>query len=205
MVRQKNRWMVVQFDYEADLLSRCTPSSESSTPKSKKRKLSRSDSQSSGGNLDEQVQISQMTSTDIFRSLQETLTQNFGIVASSTTDLSVRLYDPKFRLAVIKTSRDKYPIVRSSLVFLTKIKHIKVVASAISVSGSARTARNAAWKECQKQFFNKETAIEYGSSICHRNNNDIRNDTATVKKVRAAAKRALSELEERIEKVDSSC
>lgn len=92
----------------------------------------------------------------------------------------MRIYDPKVNIAVIKTSREKYPIVRSSLVFLTKIKTIKAVATTICVSGSARTAKNAAWKEVQKLFFSKETVIEYGNTV-------------SVRKARAAAKKALTD------------
>jgi RNase P/RNase MRP subunit POP5 len=192
----------VQFDYEPNIITHCTPN-ETSSPVSKKRKLNKSDSHNSSNSsaIDEQAQINQITSTDIFRSLQDTLTQNYGIVGSSSTELSVRLYDPKVKLAIIKTSREKYPIVRSSLTFITKIKTIKVVATTICVSGSSRTARNAAWKEVQKRFFCKETAIEYGLLTCA----ETGNDTVSAKKARAAAKKALQELEARIEKIDSSC
>jgi hypothetical protein len=85
--------------------------------------------------------------------------------------------------------------------FLTKIKTIKVVAATLCVSGSARTARNAAWKEVQKRFFSKETAIEYGLLA----SSETDNNAASVRKARAAAKKALSKLEARIEKVDSGC
>ena len=85
--------------------------------------------------------------------------------------------------------------------FLTKVKQMKVVASTISVSGSARTARNAAWKEVQNRFFSKETAIEYGLLT----GDSYNNDALSMKKQRAAAKKALAELEARIEKIDSSC
>jgi len=203
MVRHKSRWLLVQFEYESNVISRCTPN-DTSTRSSKKRKLNKTDSQhssSSGTLLDEQIQINQITSTDIFRSLQETLTQNYGIIASSTTEISVKLYDPKVQLAIIKTSREKYPIVRSSLMFLTKVKQIKVVASTISVSGSARTARSAAWKEVQNRFFSKETAIEYGLLTGDSNSNDA----VSTKKTMAAAKKALAELESRIDKINSSC
>ena len=209
MVRQKNRWLLVQFDYEPNILSQCLPKDSSSTatatPKNKKRKLNESNSQESTSTNDETIQISQITSTDIYRALQETLSQNYGIVASSTTGVSVRLYDPKIRLAVIKTSRDNYPMVRSALVFLTKVKQIKVVASTISVNGSARTARNAAWKELQRRFFSKETAIEYGLVFGDIGRNPGKDRDAMVKKARAAAKKALAELEERMEKIGSSC
>ena len=203
MVRQKNRWILVQFDYEPNILAQCTPD-ETSGPANKKRKLKKLDSQSS--TADEQMQIRQITTTDIFRSLQETLTQNYGIVGSSTTEISVRLYDPKLGLTVIKTSRDKYPIVRTSLMFLTSIKQIKAVATIISVNGSARTARNAAWKEVQQRFFSKKTAIEYNLLIGEKSKNEEKSlDSASTKKMRAAAKRALGELEERMNIINSNC
>lgn len=201
MVRQKNRWLLVQFDYEPNIIAQCA-SNQVSTPASKKRKLSKSDSlNSSSSTFEEMIQINQITSTDIFRALQETITHNYGIMGTSTTDLSVKLYDPKVKLAILKTSRDKYPSVRTSLLFLNKIKHIKVVATTICVSGSARTARNAAWKEVQRRFFGKETALEYGLLSVDQSGNDA----ASVKKARAAAKKAMAELEARMDKIDSSC
>ena len=201
MVRQKNRWLLVQFDYEHNIIAQCAPN-QVPTPLSKKRKLSKSDSlNSSSSTVDEMIQINQITSTDIFRALQETITHNYGIMGTSTTDLSVKLYDRKVKLAILKTSRDKYPNVRTSLMFLNKIKQIKVVATVICVSGSARTARNAAWKEMQRRFFGKETALEYGLLSVDQSGNDA----ASVKKARAAAKKAMAELEARMDKIDSSC
>ncbi|KAL3791088.1 hypothetical protein HJC23_012073 [Cyclotella cryptica] len=209
MVRHKSRWLLVQFDYEPILLSQCTPNNSptGAMPSSKKRKLNKSDSQNStDGAANESIQISQITTTDIFRSLQDTLTQNYGIVASCTTDISVRFYDPKVRLAVIKTSRENYPLVRSSIMFLTKVKQINVVASTISVSGSARTARNAAWKVIQKLFFDRETAIKYGLVVGDgRHGKQESNSELFAKKARVAVKKALAELEERMDKIDSSC
>ena len=205
MVRHKNRWILVQFDYEPDILEQCTPDA----PNSKKRKLKKIDSQSSADDeqIQTRIQIRQITTTDIFRSLQETLTQNYGIVGSSTTEISVRLYDPKIGLAVIKTSRDKYPIVRSSLMFITSIKQIKAVARIISINGSARTARNAAWKEVQHRFFSKKTAIEYDLLIGDAKDTQQKQQLEGVatKKMRASAKRALSELEERMNVINSNC
>ncbi|KAL7479802.1 hypothetical protein ACHAW6_005520 [Cyclotella cf. meneghiniana] len=209
MVRHKNRWLLVKVDYEQNLLSQCNPNNSSlaAPPANKKRKLNKADSQNSSNSAtNESIQISQITATDIFRSLQETVTQNYGIVASCTTDVSVRFYDPKVRLAVVKTSREKCPLVRSSIMFLNKVKQIKVVASTISVNGSARTARNAAWKEIQKLFFDRETATQYGLVLedggC---GNQKTISDVFAKKARVAVKKALAELEERMAKIDSSC
>lgn len=105
----------------------------------------------------------------------------------------MRLYDVKARLAVIKTTREKYPLVRSALTFLTQIKQQRVVITTIAVSGSARTARNIAWTEVRKRFFT---------------NNDlglIDKNEQWSKKSKAAMEKELLELEERLDKIDSGC
>ena len=113
-----------------------------------------------------------------------------------TSDVSVRLYDTKTRLAIIKTTRDKYPQVRSCLTFLTEIKQgvdsLKVVASTIAVSGSARTARNSAWEEVKKRFFARDMSKSPGGE-------------EWTKKSRATMEMELQELEECWDRIDSGC
>jgi RNase P/RNase MRP subunit POP5 len=198
MVRQKSRWLLVRFDFESDILSSCGPIGDVGHRDaiSKKRKF-----QSSSSNLDDTPSnsIHQVTSTDIYRSLLETITQNFGLVGAATTDVKVRLYDSKVRIAIIKTTRDKYPIVRSSLTVMTHIKQggdvLKVVASTIAVSGSARTARNAAWVEIQKRFY--DSSAEYVSKK--------KGGDTWSKRNRIAMEKGLQDLEERLNKIDSAC
>jgi RNase P/RNase MRP subunit POP5 len=166
---------------------------------SKKRKFQ----SSSSSNIDESSSatsaIHQVTTADIYRSLLETITQNFGLVGASTTDIKVRLYDPKVRLAIIKTTRDNYPTVRSSLTVMTHIKQggdvLKVVASTIAVSGSARTARNAAWAEVQKRFYDS-TAEDLGSK---------KGGDPWSKRGKIAMEKGLQDLEDRLNKIDSAC
>jgi RNase P/RNase MRP subunit POP5 len=198
MVRQKSRWLLVRFDFENDILSSCGPIGDVG-PKdaiSKKRKF-----HSSSSNLDDTPSnsIQQVTSTDIYRSLLETINQNFGLVGAATTDVKVRLYDSKVRLAIVKTTRDKYPIVRSSLTVMTHIKQggdvLKVVASTIAVSGSARTARNAAWAEIQKRFY--ESSAEFV--------NKTKGGETWSKRNRISMEKGLQDLEERLNKIDSAC
>lgn len=199
MVRQKNRWLLVRFDFESDISTSCGKLGEVG-PKaalSNKRKFQ----SSSSSNLENAVSASihQVTSTDIYRSLLETITQNFGLVGAATTDVKVRLYDSKVRLAIIKTTRDKYPTVRSSLTVMTHIKQggdvLKIVASTIAVSGSARTARNAAWAEVQRRF--------YESSVDNMGNR--KRGDAWSKRDRTAMEKGLQDLEQRLNKIDSSC
>ena len=200
MVRTKNRWLLVQFDFESDILSSCanlneTGESGTAASSGKKRKP-----QASGGDADDATaqSIHQVTGTDIYRSLRDSIVQNFGLVGAAAADVQVRLYDPKMRLAIVKTTRDKYPIVRSSLTVLTQIKQgadvLKVVASTISVSGSARTARNAAWGEIQKRF-GKDVGLL----------REQKGDGPWTRKTRISLEKGLQELEARLDKIDSGC
>lgn len=198
MVRQKNRWLLVRFDFESDISSSYGKLGEvglSAALRNKRKFLS------SSGNLDDAVSTSihQVTSTDIYRSLLETITLNFGLVGAATTDVKVRLYDSKVSLAIIKTTRDKYPTVRSSLTVMTHIKQggdvLKIVASTIAVSGSARTARNAAWAEVQRRFY-ESSAENFGKRMGR---------DAWSKRNRAEMEKGLQDLEQRLSKIDSSC
>lgn len=197
MVRQKNRYLLVQFEFEPDILQSCDDvmmaiTTKTTSSSSKKRKLP-SSGNSSSASIDTIKSIQQVNATDIYRSLQEAIIQNFGIVGTCTSDVQVRLYDPKARLAVIKTTRDKYPQVRSCLTYLTEIKQgvdsLKVVASTITVSGSARTARNAAFDEVKKRFFAR----------------DFSGGEQWTNMSREAMEKELQELEECLDKIDSGC
>jgi len=202
MVRKKNRWLLVQFDFESDILSSCASFGETgesgltAASSGKKRKPLAS----SGGDADDATarSIHQVTGTDIYRSLRDSIVQNFGLMGAAAADVQVRLYDPKMRLAIVKTTRDEYPIVRSSLTVLTQIKQggdvLKVVATTISVSGSARTARNAAWDEIQKRF-GKDVGLL----------REQKGDEPWTKKTRIALEKGLQDLEARLDKIDSGC
>ena len=187
MVRQKSRWLLVQFEFEGDIISAC--SEDTSVHKSKKRKLKQ---QTSNSSISASSSITQLNATDIYRSLQDTLTQNFGLVGACTTDIQVRLYDPKLQVAIVKTSRDTCTRVRSAIVLTTQIKQggdiLKVVASTLSVSGSARTCRNTVTNIIQKRFYTEQ---------------NMKGEQITMK--RKTMEKSLKELESRLEKIDSSC
>lgn len=206
MVRQKHRYLLVHFEFEPDILQSCSDDglgaiTSPSSSTGKKRKLTSSSTTSSNSGLtDVEIlkSIQQVNATDIYRSLQESITQNFGLVGMCTSDVTVRLYDTKTRLAIIKTTRDKYPQVRSCLTFLTEIRQgvdsLKVVASTIAVSGSARTARNAAWEEVKKRFFTQD--------VCKLVTGGEQQWT---EKSRATMEKELRELEECLDRIDSGC
>lgn len=197
MVRQKNRYLLVQFEYEPDIMQSCEDVvmaiTTSTSGNNKKRKLQSSPDSSSLASIETIKSIQQVNANDIYRSLQEAIMQNFGLVGTCTSDVQVRLYDPKARLAIIKTTRDKYPQVRSCLTFLTEIKQgvdsLKVSSSIVAVSGSARTARNAAWNEVKKRFFARDfSGCEEWANMS-----------------RIEMEKELQELEECLDKIDSGC
>jgi RNase P/RNase MRP subunit POP5 len=197
MVRQKNRYLLVQFEYEPDIMQSCEDVvmaiTTSTSGNNKKRNLQSSPDSSSLASIETIKSIQQVNANDIYRSLQEAIMQNFGLVGTSTSDVQVRLYDPKARLAIIKTTRDKYPQVRSCLTFLTEIKQgvdsLKVSSSIVAVSGSARTARNAAWNEVKKRFFARDfSGCEQWANMS-----------------RIEMEKELQELEECLDKIDSGC
>ena len=197
MVRQKNRWLLVQLDFEDDILSSClsADAAASNSGTNKKRKLQLSNSNISA--MSSAATANQIiNTTDIYRSLQDIITQNYGLVGACTTNIQVLLYDPKVRLAIIKTSRDTIGIVRSSITLMTQIKQggdvLKVAASTIAVNGSVRTARNAAWEELQKRFYNSSD-----TSCTKEKGKDW------TKKRRIAMERGLQDLESRLEKIGS--
>ena len=206
MVRQKNRWLLVKLDFEEDLLSACAPdgdaSSSASATSGKKRKLHPSSSNisavSDASSSQALQQLQQVTATDVYRSLQESILQNFGVVGAATMEIRVLLYDPKLRVAIIKTSREKYPLVRSAVTLLSSIKQggdaLKVAASTVAVSGSARCARNAACEYVQKEFYGRdrgELGIEKGEPWATKG--------------RAAMEKELRALDARMDKTDSAC
>jgi len=80
---------------------------------------------------------------------------------------------------------------------------LKVVASTIAVSGSARTARNAAWEEIRKRFYGGENGgqeLGSSSSLLGKNNGE-----PWTKKSRVAMEKSLLDLEDRLDEIDSGC
>jgi hypothetical protein len=69
------------------------------------------------------------------------------------------------------------------------VDSLKVVASTIAVSGSARTARNAAWDEMKKRFFVR----------------DFSGGEQWTNMSRVTMEKGLQELEECLDKIDSGC
>lgn len=71
--------------------------------------------------------------------------------ARGSLSRAVRLYDESSRLAMIRVSRDSCGLVRAAITLLTSFQGRSVVASVISVNGSARTAKRAAVLETRRE------------------------------------------------------
>ena len=151
MVRHKTRWLLVQLDFEPDM----------AVEECKKRKRG---------------ETSKLDTIVIYRAIKESFYSCFGIAAygflqsvqgkteaylkcknhrilMNTHPVAlVRYYDEHDRLAVIRVPREGYGMVRASILFLTLLQSKSVVASVISVNGSARTARLATITEVQRRF-----------------------------------------------------
>lgn len=70
------------------------------------------------------------------------------VLISST----VRLYNADTRLAIIKTSRDSADIVRAAITLLNQLNDEPIVASVISIHGSARTLKFSCIQLLRKTF-----------------------------------------------------
>ncbi|KAL3823080.1 hypothetical protein ACHAXA_011132 [Cyclostephanos tholiformis] len=225
MVRKKSRWLLVQFDFEGDIPSSCANrdgeavgSGSSAAAGVGGNKRRRGTANNVDGDVGEAIvvigradesrttsmMVHQITCADIYRSIRDSIVENYGIVGASASDLQVRSYDPKLRLAIVRTNRYGYPNVRSSLTTMTSIRMggdvLRVVASTKSVSGSARTARNAARDEILRRFGEDVKMMKDRRG----GGGGGRVETWT-KRARIALEKGLVELEGRLDKFDSGC
>jgi len=118
MVRHKTRWFLVRLDYARDMV--------------------KAQSSRVVGHAD-----SFPTKKELAIAIRESLVSCFG--QSSTTEaareIQVRLSDLSTRLAMIRVPRQFHTKIRASITFMTAIGGKRLVASVISVNGSARTAK----------------------------------------------------------------
>lgn len=66
--------------------------------------------------------------------------------------LTVRYFDSESNLALIRVPRHECGKVRAALTFMTTIDNEMVVATVLSVNGSARTAKLVAMGELRRRF-----------------------------------------------------
>lgn len=207
MVRLKNRWLLVRFDFESDIVTQCLPTHNSSDDDnlngalSKKRKLEKDLTSSIEA---AEQDLSEITTTDIYRAIQESLSSSFGVIGAATTDIQVRLYDAKARLAIIRTTREQYPTLRTSISFVSRVSRRAVVPTIIAVGGSPRTARAKAWKEVRRHFFDGRNNNNEGGGGNDGAKRRKAGDEMT-KKGRVSMEKQLKDLEGRMDKIDTAC
>ncbi len=137
MVRQKNRWILVQLDFESEVLSRCfveNPSSNSNnTNGTKKRKLGTGIISESSSNPNE------ISGKDVYLALNEILTQSFGLVGAATTEVQGDFHFVQ-PLSTLPTLRDD---LHSKTVHLNSIH---CISSTLRPKGPFGNHQNIPWK-----------------------------------------------------------
>lgn len=123
MVRHKTRWLLVRFDFEADLVGSATISNEE-TPT--------------------------FQTKEIYKELVKTMSVCYGLSSHAMIpDIMVRHVDDN-RLVMIRVPRAIVAKVRTAITCMTTFKNHAVVASVVAVNGSARTAKIAATRAIKK-------------------------------------------------------
>ncbi|KAI2513982.1 hypothetical protein MHU86_366 [Fragilaria crotonensis] len=131
MVRHKTRWLLVRFEFEGQL---------STGPTLTKR----------GDDLPA------LQTKEIYKELVKTLSGCFGMFAHAIIpSLVVRHVDDESQLCMIRVPRDGVNHVRTAITFMTTLYNKEIVASVLSVNGSARTARLAIMQEIRKRVNTK--------------------------------------------------
>lgn len=77
----------------------------------------------------------------------------------------VRLYNADTRLAVIKSSRDSTGVVRAAITLLNQLNDEPIVASVISIHGSARTLKLSCIEFLRKTFPPSESLYKLEEQI----------------------------------------
>mmetsp|Transcript_26981 Transcript_26981/g.44938 ORF Transcript_26981/g.44938 Transcript_26981/m.44938 type:complete len:167 (+) Transcript_26981:29-529(+) len=139
MVRHKTRWLLVRLEFESDIQS-----SSSTSPALSRRVVASED--------DESINKSKLLTKDIYKELVKTLSVCFGLSAHAIIhSIVVRHIDDATRLTMIRVPRSTANQVRTAVTYMTTLNEKNIVASVISVNGSARTARLSAMHEIRKR------------------------------------------------------
>ena len=161
MVRQKNRWIIVQLYFDDQLLiTSAAKPDEGSTGSSQsgRKKRRRIDGLATSNVGAAPVPIEPKDIHRVIRTAMEALYGTVGAGVAHT--IRVSLYDETSRIAIIKMPRESCGMVRSAATFLTSINDANVVMSTIGVHGSARTVKIAALAELRK-IFNEDHKVTF--------------------------------------------
>ena len=159
MVRHKVRWLLVQFDFEKKL---------------EEKENYYDDEDSDSDAVATRSILSFPSKKEISAMIRQSMSSCFGLVADgAANEVQIRLVDPSTRLVLLRTPRKLCNLVRCSLTLLTTAtitrdgnnatgeannknnRPIRIVASVISVNGSARTAKLATMGRV-KEYYKKK-------------------------------------------------
>lgn len=139
MVRHKTRWLLARFEFESQLWTGPT-----------KREV--------GGERDD---LPPLQTKEIYKELVKILASCFGMAAHAIIpDLVVRHVDVQSQLCMIRVPRNAAARVRTAITFMTTLYNQNIVASVLSVNGSARTARLATMNEIRKRVKRNQAMSE---------------------------------------------
>jgi RNase P/RNase MRP subunit POP5 len=154
MVRQKNRFLIVNLDFDEQLMPASIERKHERDSKKRRRPAADPNNRILPAPADtDDGSPPLIEAKDIHRVLRAAMESNFGILgAGMVHTMRVLLYDETDRLAIIKVPREYCPMVRSALTFITSINDANTVISTVSVHGSARTVKMAALDLMRKNF-----------------------------------------------------
>ena len=127
MVRHKIRWLLVRFEFEGQLATGPTTTKRGDD-------------------------VPALQPKEIYKELAKILSGCFGMFAHAIIpNLAVRHVDDESQLCMIRVPRDGANHVRTAITFMTTLYNKEIVASVLSINGSARTARLAIMQEIRKR------------------------------------------------------
>jgi len=110
------------------------------------------------GDRDDRVADDLPSRKDITTCIRQAISSTLGVAGERpASELQVRFWDPNSRLLLLRVPRDECGRVRASLTLwghlpLSSSSSCRIVASVLSVNGSARTAKRSALHTIQKYY-----------------------------------------------------
>jgi hypothetical protein len=168
MVRHRTRWLLVKAEFINDIRNPTTVPPASKFVSRKNNNNNNNTGPSASTTTRKEDDSSSSSKKDFLALLRKTITLHFGVAAEGVaSDVQIRFFDDSStNLILVRVSRDSCDMVRASMTFLLTRKQLSavgeldesssivdnnswsdIVASVISVHGSARTAKLATLRE----------------------------------------------------------
>lgn len=196
MVRHRTRWLLVKVEVVNDIHDSRQPPTTAGVSKLVSRK----------GPPNTRRKDGSPSRKDFAALLRTTISLHFGIAAEgASSDLHIRFFDDtSTQLALVRVSRQSCDIVRAALTLLLTQKQLEalgasddsptvksdVIASVISVHGSARTAKLATFRQIRGLYRHKMQVLRQSLR-----------DIESTKHLKAQENKLCLELQERLSMV----